>query len=95
MNFFILKFLTTLTIILYIVKHHCNYGEDWAIRNKCDTHENSGISCSISYISYIGQCDLINTCFGLLQVWYTLGGSVCRICHLTSKEFIFILIGSY
>ena len=38
----------------------------------CDTQENSGISCSISYISYIGQCELINTCFGLLQVWYDL-----------------------
>ena len=33
--------------------------------NMCDTHENSGISCSISCISYVGQCDLINTCFEL------------------------------
>ena len=32
----------------------------------CDTHENSGNSCSISFISYIGQCDLNNICFGLL-----------------------------
>ena len=39
----------------------------------CDTHENSGISCSISYMSYIGQCDLYNTCFRLLQVWCTPG----------------------
>ena len=41
---------------------------------QCDTHENLGISCSISYMNYIGQCDLINTCFRLLQVWYTPGG---------------------
>ena len=64
-------------------------------RGVCDTHENSGISCGISYMSYIGQCDLINTCFRLPWVWYTLGGSMCRICHLTSKESIFTLIGSY
>ena len=46
-------------------------------------------------LSYIGQCDLHNTCFGLLQVWYTPGGSVCGICYLTSKESIFTLIRSY
>ena len=28
---------------------------------------------SIICISYIGQCDLINICFGLLWVWYTPG----------------------
>ena len=61
----------------------------------CDTHENSEISCGISYMNYIGQCDLINTCFRLLQVWYTPGGSVYRICHLTSKKSTFTLIGSY
>ena len=61
----------------------------------CDTHENSGISCSISYMSYLGQCDLINTCIGLLRVWHTLENSMCKICHLTSKESIFTLIGSY
>ena len=32
-----------------------------------------GISGIPSPFSYIGQCDLINTCFGLLQVWYTPG----------------------
>ena len=37
----------------------------------CDTQENSRISCHISYMSYIGQCDLINTCFRLPQIWYT------------------------
>ena len=52
----------------------------------------SGIS---TVFSYIGQCDLLNTCFGLLHVWYTPGGSMCRICHLTSKESIFTLIRSY
>ena len=41
----------------------------------CDMHENSGISCSISYISYVGQCDLLNTCFGLPQAWYTPGAA--------------------
>ena len=30
-----------------------------------------GISGIPSPFSYIGQCDLINTCFGLPQVWYT------------------------
>ena len=39
----------------------------------CDTHENSGILCGISYMKDIGQCDLINTCFKLPQVWYTPG----------------------
>ena len=58
----------------------------------CDTYENSGISCNISYI---GQCDHINTCFRLLWVWYTPWGSMCRIWPLTSKESIFSLIGSY
>ena len=48
-----------------------------------------GISEILSDFSYIGQCDLINTCFGLLHVWYTPGGSMCRICSLTSKESIF------
>ena len=52
----------------------------------------SGIS---TVLSYIGQCDLNNNCFGLLQVWYTLGGSMCRICYLTSKESISTLIRSY
>ena len=52
----------------------------------------SGIS---TVFSYIGQCDLLNTCCGLLHVWYTPGGSMCRICHLTSKESIFTLIRSY
>ena len=61
----------------------------------CDTHENSGIWCSICYISYIGQCDLNNTCFGLLQVWYTPGGSMCRIWPLTSEEPMFTSVGSY
>ena len=54
--------------------------------------------CGISGISidssYIGQCDLINTCFGLLHVLYTPGGSMCRICSLTSKESIFTSIRS-
>ena len=41
----------------------------------CDTHKNSGISCSFSYINYIGQFDLNNNCCsGLPQVWYTPGG---------------------
>ena len=40
----------------------------------CDTHENSEISCSISYVNYIGQFDLNNICFGLPQVWYIPGG---------------------
>ena len=31
----------------------------------CDIHENSGISCSISYMCYVDLCDLINTCFRL------------------------------
>ena len=52
----------------------------------------SGISTDFSYI---GQCNLINTCFGLLQVWYTPGGSICRICHVTSMESILTLIRSY
>ena len=30
-----------------------------------------GISGISSNFSYLGQCDLINTCFGLPQVWYT------------------------
>ena len=42
-------------------------------RGNCDTHENSGISCCISYMCYIAQCDLINTCFRLPQVWYIPG----------------------
>ena len=33
-----------------------------------------GISGILSDFSYIGQCDLINTWFGLLHVWYTPGG---------------------
>ena len=61
----------------------------------CDTHENSGISCSISYIGYTGQCNLHNTCFGLLWVWYTPGGSMYRISYLIFKESIFTLIRSY
>ena len=44
---------------------------------ECDTHENLGISCSISYMCYIGQCDLNNTFFRLLQVWCTPGRTVC------------------
>ena len=68
---------------------------EYYCKNKCDTHENSGISCSITYMCYIGQCDLINTCFGLLQVWYSPGGSMWKICYLTSKESILTLIGSY
>ena len=31
----------------------------------CDTHEIQGISGISIDFSYIGQCDLINTCFGL------------------------------
>ena len=42
-----------------------------------------GISGISTDFSYIGQYDLLNTCFGLPQVWYTPGGSMCRICHLT------------
>ena len=34
-----------------------------------------GISGISTDFSYIGQCDLINTCFGLLQVWYTPGAA--------------------
>ena len=52
-------------------------------------------SYSISYISYIGQCDLINTCFRLLWVWHTSGSQWCRICYLDSRKFIFTLIRSY
>ena len=60
----------------------------------CDTLENSGISCNISYICSIGQCDLINMFWVTTSMVYP-GGSMCRICHLTSKQFIFTLIGSY
>ena len=45
-------------------------------------------------LSYIGHSDLYITYYGLLQVWYTLGGSRCRICYLTSKKSNCTLTGS-
>ena len=53
------------------------------------------VSGIFTVLSYIGQCDLHNTCLGFPGVWYTPGGSLCRICYLTSKESIFTLIKSY
>ena len=42
--------------------------------DRCVTHMKfRGISGISSDFSYICQCDLINTCFGLLHVWYTPG----------------------
>ena len=35
--------------------------------------KNTGISCCIRFMCYIGQCDLINTCFRLPWVWHTPG----------------------
>ena len=46
----------------------------FSIREEYVTHEIQGISGISSDFSYIGQCDLINTCFGLLHVRYTPGG---------------------
>ena len=37
----------------------------------CDTYEIQGSFRDFTVLSYIGQCDLHNTCFGLPQVWYT------------------------
>ena len=59
------------------------------------THMKFRVASGISTVlSYIGQCDLHNTCFGLTQVWYTPEGSMCRISYLTFKESIFNLIKS-
>ena len=46
----------------------------FSIRGEYVTHmEFRGISGISSDFSYIGQCDLINTCFELLHTWYTPG----------------------
>ena len=68
----------------------------FSIRGEYVTHMKFRVVLGISTVSsYIGQCDLNNICFGLPQVWYTPGGSMCRICYLTSKESIFTLTRSY
>ena len=65
----------------------------FSIRGEYVTHMEFGEVSGISTVlSYIGQCGLHNTCFGLPQVCYAPGGSMCRICYLTSKESIFTLI---
>ena len=46
----------------------------FSIRGEYVTHMKlRGISGITTDFSYIGQCDLINTCVGLLQVCYILG----------------------
>ena len=45
-------------------------------------------------LSYIGHSDLHITYYGLLQVWYILGGSRYRICYITSKKSNCTLTGS-
>ena len=66
------------------------------IRGEYVTHMKiQGFHVVLAILCYIGQCDLINTCFRLPQVWYTPGGSMCRICYLTSKESILTITGSH
>ena len=69
----------------------------FSIRGEYVTHMKFRVvSGNCTVLSYIGQCDLHNTCFGLpCKYGIPLGGSVCRICYLTSKESIFTLIRSY
>ena len=46
----------------------------FSIRGKYVTHMKFRVvSGNCTGLSYIGQCDLHNTCFGLLQVWYIPG----------------------
>ena len=46
----------------------------FSIRGEYVTHMKFRVVSGISTVlSYIGQCDLNNNCFGLLQVWYTPG----------------------
>ena len=45
-------------------------------------------------LSNIGQSDLHITYYGLLHVWYTPGGNMCRVCYPTSKESNCTLSGS-
>ena len=46
----------------------------FSIRGQYVTHMKFGGISGISIdFSYIGQYDLINTCFGILQVWYSSG----------------------
>ena len=50
----------------------------FSIRVEYVTHMKfRGISGIPSTFSYIGQCDLINTCFGLPQVRHTPGQTAC------------------
>ena len=46
-------------------------------------------------LSYVGQNDLHITYYGLPHVWYTPGGSRCRVCYPTSKEYNCTLTGSH
>ena len=46
----------------------------FSIRGEYVTHMKiQGSFRDFSVLSYIGQCDLHNTCFSILQVWYTPG----------------------
>ena len=53
---------------------------------RCDTHEIQVKPGNFIGLSYVGQSDLHITYYGLPHVWYTPGGSGCRVYYLTSKE---------
>ena len=44
-----------------------------SIKGEYVTHMTFRVVSGISVLCYIGQCDLHNTCFGLLGVWYIPG----------------------
>ena len=54
----------------------------------------SGKIQGIAWFRYIGHSDLYNIYYGMSHVWYTPGGSGCRVCYPTSKKSKCTLTGS-
>ena len=77
---------TNKDLTTYVILEGDKERDEYFDSYNCDTKKLRAKPGNFIGLSYVGQSDLPITYYGLPHVWYTPGGSRCRVCYPTSKE---------